>query len=65
MEDLQDIGIAIRAARRDFGLTQKQLAELVELGERTVRDIERGSGSPGVGAVVRTAHALGLSLRVE
>lgn len=62
--DAAAIGGAIRAARSGLGLTQGQLAELVGLSDRTVRHIEQGSGSPSVGAVIATANALGLSLRV-
>ena len=62
MDELRSIGVAIRAARKQAGLTQKQLAELVELGERTVRDIERGAEGTSIGAVLRTANAVGLSV---
>lgn len=60
MDELRGVGAAIRAARKEAGLTQKQLAELVELGERTVREIERGAEGPSIGAVLRTANAVGL-----
>lgn len=62
MNQLRSIGAAIRSARKQSGLTQKQLAELVELGERTIREIERGAEGPSVGAVLRTANAVGLSV---
>lgn len=62
MDELRGIGAAIRAARKEAGLTQKQLAELVELGERTVREIERGAEGPSIGAVLRTANAVGLTV---
>lgn len=62
MDELRGIGAAIRAARKDAGLTQKQLAELVELGERTVREIERGAEGPSIGSVLRSANAVGLSV---
>lgn len=62
MDELRSLGAAIRAARKASGLTQKQLAELVELGERTVREIERGAEGPSIGAVLRAANAVGLSV---
>lgn len=65
MDELRSIGTAVRTARKGAGITQKQLAELIELGERTVRDIERGAESPSIGSVVRAANAVGLSVRAE
>lgn len=65
MDELRSIGTAVRAARKEAGITQKQLADLIELGERTVRDIELGAQSPSIGAVVRAANAVGLSVRAE
>ena len=62
VEDAAAVGSAIRDARRESGLTQAQLAELVGLSDRTVRDIEKGSGSPSFSSVAATANALGLRL---
>lgn len=58
------IGTAIRRARKDAGLTQQQLAELAELSDRTVREIELGSGNPGLGSVLVVLTVLGLDLTV-
>ncbi|MFC7403297.1 helix-turn-helix transcriptional regulator [Citricoccus sp. GCM10030269] len=63
--DTSTIGRAIRAARREAGLSQTQLAELVGLSDRTLRDIEKGSRSPSIGAVAAVAGALGLHLRAD
>jgi len=65
MELVEAIGRAVRRARRDAGLTQAQLAELAETSERTVRDIERGTGSPSLAVVVRTAGVLGLTIEAR
>lgn len=65
MELVEAIGHAVRRARRDAGLTQAQLAELAETSERTVRDIERGTGSPSLAVVVRTAGVLGLTIEAR
>ena len=65
MELVEAIGGAVRRARRDAGLTQAQLAELAETSERTVRDIERGTGSPSLAVVVRTAGVLGLTIEAR
>lgn len=59
------IGTSIRHARKDAGLTQQQLGELAGLSDRTVREIELGSGTPGLGAVLDVLAVLGLDLTVS
>jgi y4mF family transcriptional regulator len=59
---LAALGAAIRAARKDAGITQATLAELAGTSERTVRDIERGSPSPSIGSVAAAARAVGLTV---
>lgn len=58
------IGISIRRARKQAGLTQQQLGELAGLSDRTVREIELGSGTPGLGSVLTVLTVLGLDLTV-
>ena len=43
--ELTLLGSRIRNARRDCGLTQKELAEQTELAVKTVHDIEKGRKS--------------------
>lgn len=63
MEDIKVLGMAIRTARRQSGITQQDLADLAGIGVRTVRAIESGTGNPSLGAVVTVANALGLNVR--
>lgn len=58
------IGAAIRDARKAAGLTQMQVAELAGISDATLRDIERGSGSPSVRSVLEALDVLGLGLEV-
>lgn len=58
------IGTAVRRARKDAGLTQQQLGELAGLSDRTIREIETGSGSPGLRSVLTVITVLGLSFTV-
>ncbi|WP_415856942.1 helix-turn-helix domain-containing protein [Sinomonas sp. G460-2] len=62
MADAKAIGSAIRAARKNLGITQQVLAELCGLSERTVRDIEAGTGTSSLAAVAAAAAAVGLHL---
>ena len=64
MTAASDIGSALRAARRRLGLTQQEVADLAGLSDRTVRDLEKGSSSPSLGAVIAVATVLGLRLEV-
>lgn len=59
-----DIGGTLRAARRRLGLTQQEVADLAGLSDRTVRDLEKGSTSPSLGAVFAVARVLGLRVEV-
>lgn len=45
-------------------LTQQQLAEMAEISERTLRDIEKGTGTPSLGTVLTVLGALGLRIEV-
>lgn len=62
MEDVQSIASTIRAARKEAGLTQEDLAHLAGTSERTVRGLETGTGNPSLRAVVAIANVLGLHL---
>lgn len=64
MTTASDLGSALRAARRRLGLTQQEVADLAGLSDRTVRDLEKGSSSPSLGAVIAVAMVLGLRLEV-
>jgi transcriptional regulator with XRE-family HTH domain len=65
MDDAMEVGEKIRAARREAGITQKDLAELSGVSERTVRAIEAGTGNPSLRAVAAAAGAVGLRLRAS
>jgi DNA-binding XRE family transcriptional regulator len=62
MEDVLSIASSIRAARKDAGLTQEDLAHLAGTSERTVRGLETATGNPSLRAVVSIANVLGLHL---
>ncbi|MGW6333602.1 helix-turn-helix domain-containing protein [Nocardia rhamnosiphila] len=65
MNRVQRIGADIRAARRRYRLTQEQLADLAGTSTRTVRDIEHGTGTTGIGTVAEVADVLGLTLELR
>lgn len=65
MEDVLSVAASIRAARKEAGLTQEDLAHLAGTSERTVRALETGSGNPSLKAVVSIANVLGLHVAVH
>ena len=65
IEPAARLGAAVRAMRKDYNLTQQQLAELVGTSDRTLRDIEKGTGSPSVGVVLKTLETLGPKWEVK
>lgn len=59
----QDLGQAIRERRKEFGLTQEQLANASGLTRKTVSEIE-ASGEGRVASVLRLMEMLCLKLTV-
>ncbi len=60
-EVLRRLGENVRAARRERGLTQEDLAELLDISVAYVSLIERGGRNPPVTTVFAIAHALRVS----
>ena len=52
--------------RRDvLKITQEQLAEMAEVGLRTLKSIENGKGNPTVATISKLADVLGMELKLE
>jgi putative transcriptional regulator len=64
MEDVAAIGASIRRARKEAGITQNTLADLIGASSRTVHAIETGTGNPSLVTVAAAANAVGLHLKV-
>lgn len=61
----EEIGRAIAAARKREHLTQDELAALSGISERTLRNIENGTGRTSLETVLRVAGSVGVSIRLE
>ncbi|UQV60122.1 helix-turn-helix domain-containing protein [Corynebacterium propinquum] len=59
------LGGVIQRTRKEYMLTQPQLALMIGISDRTLREIEKGTGSPSVKAVLATLETLGLELDVR
>jgi len=55
----QQLGRALRAARKQLGLTQPQLALAAGVGVRFIVDLEAGKPTLRLESVLRVIHALG------
>ena len=53
------LGLALRAARKQLGLTQPQLALAAGVGVRFIVDMEAGKPTMRLGTVMRVIEALG------
>ena len=62
-ETLRRLGAAVKARRRERGITQEVLADVLGLSVSYVSLIERGGRNPPFTTVVDIARALGVTLR--
>ena len=62
MEIHEEISLIVTKRRKLLELTQKDLAELSDVSERTIRDIEQGKGNPGLVQLQKIFNILGLSI---
>lgn len=62
MTEIRNFGQLVREARDARGMSQRKLCELVDVAERTLRDIESGRSDPGLSLARRLARVLGISL---
>lgn len=63
--DAEQLGSAIRARRKELGLTQTELAAAARTSLRFVSEIERGKPTARLDGALRLLAALGLSIRVD
>ncbi len=63
---LQDIGTAVKAARKSQKRSQGELAATLGMSRATISAIENGTvGEIGIRKVIALCDALGLTLKVE
>lgn len=59
------IGSVIKATRKEYGLTQQQLADLAGVSDRTVRTLEQGGLGPTLRSLLAVTGTLGLKVEVS
>jgi HTH-type transcriptional regulator/antitoxin HipB len=60
----QDIPLVVRRRRKELDLTQSELADLAEVSERLVRDLEGGRLTIGTDKFLAILDALGLENKI-
>ena len=60
-----EVSDAIRRRRKALGLTQLELADLAEVSERLVRDVETGRVTVKTDKLLSILEALGLEIRIQ
>ncbi|WP_026210106.1 helix-turn-helix domain-containing protein [Flexithrix dorotheae] len=63
--DIEKIGSTIRERRKFLKITQEDLADISEISERTLRDIEKGIGNPELQSLIKICEVLGLTIEVK
>ena len=61
----EELGRIIRAARREQGLRQDQLAGAAGVGVRFLSELERGKETARVGKALAVLEALGCKVRID
>ncbi len=59
----RNIGLRVKTARLQKGLTQAQLAEAIDKAFETISNIERGKTAPNFSTLADISDALGLPMR--
>ena len=55
----------LKIRRDELGITQEHLAELSEVGLRTLKRLEKGKGNPTFGILNKLAEVLGMEIQLE
>ena len=60
VQDVAQLGEAIRRARKAQGLTQQELALTANTAPRFISDLENGKETCQIGKALHVAHSLGI-----
>lgn len=60
--EVEGIGPFVRAKRKELQLTQLEVAELADVSDRFIRDLEHGKSTAEIGKVIEVLAVLGYDL---
>ena len=55
-------GEEIKLRRKTLAISQRDLAEMADVGLATIKDIERGKGNPSLSTISRIRDVLGMEV---
>lgn len=61
----ENVILQIKQRREELQITQETLAEVAEVGLRTLKQFESGKGNPTILTIMKLAEALGLELKIQ
>lgn len=61
----EEAGILIRDARKAKGLTQKELGEMIGIGESRISKYESGKENPTLSTLEKIADTLGVKIKLS
>ena len=56
---------ALLQARRETGMTQKDLSEITGIAQGDISKLENGNANPSIRTLQRLANGMGMTLKVE
>ena len=63
-DKIEKLGRMVKAARKEQGLTQEQLAAVSGVGTRFIRELEQGKTSCHIGKALTVVAMLGLDITI-
>ena len=63
--DAQKTGTLIAQARRERGLTQKELSERTGIAQADISKLENGNANPSLRTLQRLAAGMGMQVKIE
>jgi len=65
MTAIKDIGQALQERRHHMHITQKQLADMADIGINTLYKIETGQANPTIESLQKIADVLGMEISLQ
>jgi DNA-binding XRE family transcriptional regulator len=62
---LEYIILQIKQRREELQITQETLAEIAEVGLRTLKQFESGKGNPTLQTITKISEVLGMELKLQ
>ncbi len=59
-----ELGNALRARRRELGLTQEEISGVIAVNRRVIGELERGKGTVQLQIAMEAARTLGLDIEL-